>query len=431
MRIKTAQYFLFLTCVLISNMAHPEEQFEKLYGFYPDDGVVLGQGWDLLRGEKKDKICKEGKTIVIKNNETKSEYSLVFDAEQVSQKMNMSANVSYGGLGYSAGMSYATSQTNFSDRSKTYIIGDIVTNKGGEYLLVDNGKSRIDRNTCGDGYVSAIINGGQLSILYEISKNFVEFSKEMKMDASAGGFGSSVSVSFSQSLLNNLRNDSTKIKMYQKSGDQTLPLVQEDVIKKIGQFSTFPPQDAMPYKIVVTRYADTETAIDFRLVRAYYFSYLRMQELLNTYESAIEQPLLYYLPFQKDNTSLSEASDNLRNTVKCMGIILNSCFNDSQNCLFDKKGFRNSSNDKALLDKLCPSISEGKTPVSQNLLSMILYTRVSGADTKTFASSLNKTSDDAISSPSLTFYTLYAASPLPSSCEKNGRKYCQAHARYG
>lgn len=407
------RYVLIAASALSISLAHADEQFAKLYGYFPDDGVVLGQGWDLLRGEKKDKICREGTKVAIKNNETKSDYSLVFDAEQVSQKMNMSANVAYGGLGYSASMSYAASQSNFSDRSKTYIMGDITTNKGGEYLLVDNAKGRIDRNECGDGYVSAIIYGGQLSIIYEISKNFLEFSKEMKIDASAGGFGSSVSVSFSQSLMNNLKSDSTKIKMYQKSGDQTLPLVQEDVIKKIGQFSTFPPQEAMPYKVVVTRYRDADTAVNFRLIRAYYFSYLRMVDLLNTYESAIEQPLLYYLPFQENDNSLSEASGSLRSTVQCMGAVLNSCFNDSSNCLFDEKGFKDSKNDKELLSKICPNISNGQTPVSRGLLSMILFTQVKDTDSRLFSPSLKNDTANSLPSPSVTFYKLYAASPLP------------------
>lgn len=315
-----------------------EVMLSKQVEYYPTDGVLLGQGWDFLSGEKTNSICVKGKPLPLKNNETSGSYSLVFDAEQVNEKMNASAKLTYGGMGYSASISSSLKNSKLDDRSKTYIFGNIETKKGGQYLFVSGNKIPKDRAKCGDGYVSAIINGGQLSILFSLDKSFQEFSKELNIDASGGGYGTGFSISFSQSLINTLKNESTKITMFQKAGEQTLPLTSESVFAKINQYSTFTPEQSVPYKVVITPYSQSESDIDYSVLKSYYFAYVRMKDLVNTYESAIVQPLAFYIPFQKNTQTLINEVQALRSATNCMGIVLAACISGGgKDCLFSRK----------------------------------------------------------------------------------------------
>lgn len=413
----------------------------KQVEYYPTDGVLLGQGWDFLSGEKTNSICVKGKPLPLKNNETSGSYSLVFDAEQVNEKMNASAKLTYGGMGYSASISSSLKNSKLDDRSKTYIFGNIETKKGGQYLFVSDNKIPKDRSKCGDGYVSAIINGGQLSILFSLDKSFQEFSKELNIDASGGGYGTGFSISFSQSLINTLKNESTKITMFQKAGEQTLPLTSDSVFAKINQYSTFTPEQSVPYKVVITPYSQSESDVDYLVLKSYYFAYVRMKDLVNTYESAIVQPLAFYTPFQKDSQALINEAQTLRSATNCMGIVLAACISGGgKDCLFSRRYNSLNEMNNLLGNNLCNNLFSNEMNIlgdnglqKSEWYSLITYQAIpknyesfkltsnkkdlhsteieNNKDGKTSSKESDVGNENY--SPILTYLKLYAAAPLP------------------
>jgi hypothetical protein len=334
---------------------------------YPEDGVELGQGWDMVRGVKTNNICVTGKRSPIKSDASSSSYKLIFDAEQVRYERSMRASASYGGFGYSAYLNTALTDKNFNDRSKTYIFGQVSVDRGGEFLVGDGSGHKLETykdvtkvNICGDGYVSAIKAGGSLSVIFELNSSLQELAKILQINAGASGYGASLDLSFNESSFQKITNEKTSIINIQQAGDQAIPLDVNQVKEKIKNFPNIPSEKAVPYQIIITPYSPMFYA-RFKsrsVITNYEVAYERLNQLYTVYNEAVLQPARFYTPYQPENKkidtngtkgSLLDDLTLLKRTTFCMKQIIDLCAIDNKQC----PGVISDENFSDLIDKKC------------------------------------------------------------------------------
>lgn len=403
---------------------------------YPDDGVVLGQGWDMISGNKTNTICVTGLEQHIENDSSTTNYELVYDEEQLSKLLDIGAKASYGGFGYSASIESTYKKINLSERTRTHILGRVITDKGGNFLVSSIEKpikitipfkQESFRSICGDGFVSAIKKGGQLNVLFDIETNDTNDTEKFGIKMEAGGFGSNVGLSMSQESISKLINENTRISTIQSGGLQESPTTADEVKIKIAKFANFSPEKAAPYKILITPYnrlKDLETKNNITAMSAYYFQYQRMLSLANLYNAALIQKNSFYQPFLSEQ-NMKITTDFLNKTTQCMEIIISQCLNGNKNdtCVFISKNtsidevvaackLDSHSVDEALKGVITNSlipipsqpIADRPKSTDNNFMNIILY---NGISPKNITASQN-----ARITPFDLYYMLYARAPL-------------------
>jgi len=424
---------------------------------YPEDGVELGQGWDIVHGVKTNNICVVGKHSTIKSDSSYSIYKLVFDAEQVRYERNVSASASYGGFGYSAYLNTALSNKNFNDRSKTYIFSQILSDKGGEFLVGDSETklsttlSKLRVEDCGDGYVSAIKKGGNLSVIFEVNSNLQDISKILQINAGASGYGASLNLSFNESMFNKITNEKTTVTNIQQAGDQSIPLDVAQVKEKIKNFPNLPIEKAVPYQIVITPYSKLfyQRLEQRKIISSYEVAYQRLIQLYNIYNDALLVPSKYYTPFQPDNdvstknqeqdpgennvtaqavtqkTRLIDDMLLLKRATFCMKVILDNCSFNNKLCpgTIDDASFVNLVRENC---ELSDPYSENKNYYKDASVSLVLNSNVFLSENvmKAFHEALmNKKSENEVLSKELQEYdTAMIYAPRKTSSINEERK---------
>jgi hypothetical protein len=421
---------------------------------YPEDGVILGQGWDMVSGNKTNTVCITGTEEKIDNNTSTVNYELLYDEEQLSKLLDISARASYGGYGYSASIESTYKKLNLTDRNRTHILGRAITDKGGTFLV--STKNNIIRNLinfnsvgfrkkCGDGFVSAIKKGGQLNIIFDMENINNSTTEALGVKLEAGGFGSSAGLSISQEAISKVINKDTRISSIQTGGVHEFPTSAEGIKDKISKFTDFQPEKATPYKIIITPYSklyNTKTLINITAISAYYFEYQRLLTLANLYNAALIQKEMFYQPFYKPDEMVN-ITKSLNIATRCMEFILARCLNndDTKNCnILNQKSKNdeilkvcNISNDKQSLlasivlnktikipsHSLVNSTTEKKPDLIEALLSPTAFTpNIASKETNKSTKNNNEASNDKEITPFDLYYMLYARAPLAKKIEK-------------
>ncbi|WP_152603092.1 hypothetical protein [Caballeronia sordidicola] len=335
---------------------------------FPSDGVVLGQGWNSLAGRPTPYVCVGGTELKTQGGSVTADYRYISDREQFEKTLNISAGGSYSGVGYGASVSANFSSFNSSDKSKTYILGRVLSDKGTEFLigkdkkldLVADQKNLSDAEffqRCGDSYVSSIKLGGTLGILFTLDQSTSTTSQSMGLTVSASGFGASANLSLSQKTMDTLSKNDVQVRQYQSAGTLDTPTNASDAIAKISHYATYDPSAAVPYQVTLMPYAlvdikvKSAAASNLFYLKAMFWEYQRLMELTALYNAAVISPSDFYIPFYKDGNSLTEQAAILTATTKCLEPLLALC-RDYGECGFDKLSSENVKRYRAT--EICP-----------------------------------------------------------------------------
>ena len=253
---------------------------------YPVSGVILGQGWDAVRGQATPAICVNVDELPIETSsyeteaeEIKSRYSLLRDR-------SLAVAASYSGFGGSASASSRTfesmkldiDQLNFrlafkadhsssfaipkgsklplllSERSKAipyseinkkdlqllhqYLVSTYET-KGGQFALTPealaiykNDPQRFFK-VCGFGFVSAIYRGSSLEIVFSSDARSRQDVERLAASLSAKGYGASLSSSYRANKQSTSDLSNLKVTMVQNGGYPVAPISSVDQVSAL------------------------------------------------------------------------------------------------------------------------------------------------------------------------------------------------------
>lgn len=311
---------------------------------YPEDGITLGQGFDLLSNRKTSGVCVQFVPVEDGGLETSYFLSTLNSFSDVLSSMNISAS---GALDMSTVLT-ASMQLGFANRIRTTKTNDKFlfnaniqrgalytspqrSSKLGARHPFEEGtsidqeatvdfrddlpNSRLDMVTqCGHGFVSAIVSGVQLNTAIDTStvdsKTASTFSGSLKLDVLGGLITGSGSVE-GESEEKNVLNKSS-ITSYIKGGERySLPRDIPELGEFVHNLPTLATEQPRPIKIAITPYsalsargdaANVSVLADASTLRPLVYAYFavrearhRIAELLDDW-GAIEERRLFVIP---------------------------------------------------------------------------------------------------------------------------------------
>jgi len=277
----------------------------------------------------------------------------LFDREQIYNSLGLTASASYGGMGWSASVSTSFSETSLADRARTRILSTTLVDKGGIQIapspermfgirlseqagkiLVKQGGNERFRKLCGDGFILAIRNGGQLDVLYELTTALSDSSSAFNLTMAASGYGASANIALDKKRRDTLNNDETSIRLIQSGGTLSTPTTKESLTTKIENYPNFEKGTAAPYRVIIWPYSMLPNwhqglkSWSVMNVRAFFMRYQRLMDLSALYTDAQLRGDLYYFPFYpggKNSTALSKQATLLRAAARCYESLVSDC----------------------------------------------------------------------------------------------------------
>ncbi len=231
----------------------------------PADIPQIGEGFDLLTGERRSTSCiAHGGLVVNAVESIQSSLSEVTDDEMLYRKLSTSIEAKAKFGGYSGGGSYSetnetrtstskvsvvakathiTTATNLLPSSNAIPIGFLPSTRidltAAAYNMVANGRFADFRRTCGDGYVAQIALGGQFLSTLEFSKLDFEQKRSVVASVSAAGPGDAFSASGNSNLQQEMtkRSSSLRIEYSQQGGEFKMnPTTQNELKEAYKKF---------------------------------------------------------------------------------------------------------------------------------------------------------------------------------------------------
>lgn len=283
---------------------------------YPDNGVVIGQGFDMFSERGTTGRCVDVIEVPIESSEYTNDFREVKSTYSLFKKRATSIAASGSIGGFSGSASYSSEKSHKLDLEKINLLFEFGSNIAGtkavgvppkgtgfEQALIKTLESGISdleesaqlsslemlstrnlpvyayqielsefskklssnefRRVCGDGYVSAIHRGTEIKILASYNAKTVENRRKFKATASVGGFGAKAGGSHSG--VDNLStfNSDTKFKIFQKGGIPVSPPQKfEDIKVAISDSANFIANPA-GYEVEVTPYTKLGLSGDF------------------------------------------------------------------------------------------------------------------------------------------------------------------------
>lgn len=292
---------------------------------YPDGStVLLGEGFDFIRGERKEAYCVDvGTRDIIKYNDRKASFEEVSDEYSLQKKINMSVSASakYGAYSadasYNSSLSTTVSTKNLNVVAKISVLSHAHAMKPSFNPTIDrddlpirridiNGRAkkllanaRDFRRVCGDGYVSEIVYGSDLYGIYTFEnlsyENRLDISKSLDVSA-GGGFSAKISEKINQVVEN--ENVATSIRLIERgAGRADLPANHSDFIEYYKKFSRTTIDNERPLYVVVKPYGNLPSGENAdQLSFSSYLTYntqklLRLRTVLRDTQDAITQLL--------------------------------------------------------------------------------------------------------------------------------------------
>lgn len=323
-----------------------EQVFGEESDEYPPEGVVLGQGWNRGFGVRTLNQCVEGTTSTQQGGTVTLAFHYIFDSEQLQSMLSISAHGKYGAGGFGVDASSTYTELSSRDRTQTHILGMAQSDKGASFLtdgptplkLTKTAQAILNSGTdgpkrflqaCGDGFVSSIRIGGQLSYLFDQDTLKTADQKTFILSVSASGWGASGGVDVTTQDIKNTYNENKNVHVFQSGGKLTTPTDMKDAIAHIESYGDYESSLAVPYRIVITPYsvvAPTAALIDTHAadIRSLAVAIDRTKELENIYNNALADPNQFYLPY----TPVNELADDygvLATVRRCLEQILLQC----------------------------------------------------------------------------------------------------------
>ena len=266
---------------------------------YPEDGITLGQGFDILRNQKTPAVCVDYVPVEDAGLETSYNTSTLNSFTDVFSSLDIRSS---GALDMS--IFRASSKLQFANQIKTTSIderfmfnanilrgalyaspqrsfkrGVTHPNSQSEHTIQDSTPPRVTfrrdldgiadfvfSTQCGHGFVSAIVTGIELNViittLKETSEHFAKLSGSLKLEALEGLIKGSGSIEGSSDAVKSM--ESFQLNSFILGGEQySLPTTMEKLRDFVVALPSLVDQHPRPVRIAVTPYSAITTGGGF------------------------------------------------------------------------------------------------------------------------------------------------------------------------
>lgn len=325
---------------------------------YPPSGVILGQGWSSYLGQKTQAVCVTGEEKPIGTNTNFVSYHDVFDREQLSSLLDISAKMSYGSFSGRAQFSRSVA----IDKSQRTILAKVRVGWGGsswapvlvagkdtfpqirltdKVLAMLSDRAVADKVAafvamCGDGYVSSIAVGGELDVVFnlQLDEKEVKESYGVQAKGSFGAGGGAMSAAYAVK-----KADESKVLSFTKTSTAG-PLFEgapsaKSTIEYIERFTKMPAEVARPMSVSIDSYRNvsnwpaelSDVGLSAKAASLLAGQAWRFRELGQVYSEAAMDPSAFYFPFSKGDKPLSwqteaaERSSALFGAADCLAAL--------------------------------------------------------------------------------------------------------------
>jgi hypothetical protein len=240
---------------------------------YPADAVDLGQGWHEEQAVKAVATCVDFRPLADTGQEQTMRISVVTDRSDLMDQLEVSAEVQVKAIAYSvSGKARYAQAVEIKAESLNFVAHARVDN-GVEYTAPPEvvGLKRIDlaphyrdlarrdlaafERECGDGFVSAIHAGAELTAVLSFAEQSTTKRKELEAAMKGSGWGFSAKGKASAKMDECSGNSALTISYHQTGGQgNPIPTKQEDFSQAIERLPALAAQDGVNYRIRIQSY---------------------------------------------------------------------------------------------------------------------------------------------------------------------------------
>lgn len=284
------------------------------YVGYPQQGVILGQGWDSLENRPANATCISFSPALIPGHDIEIKFHEIFSRHQLNKAMNLTVSGGYSGVSGSVNGSLSYSKSLDIDRSNRNVLSSIQVWKGDEFVSPINKLKITDETTpssimlskeaikvlqekdggskfrkmCGDKFVYHIKKGGKLYAYFSFDSLDEVQKQRLSASLSASGYGAKLQINGIDTTNIKFLNEVTNINIFQTGGPfQNTPVNLAEFSATVRGFLGTSDADLFPtkpFEIGLMNYTDL-----------YNFSSTSKDNLANYLENIEDLITMYWL----------------------------------------------------------------------------------------------------------------------------------------
>lgn len=240
---------------------------------YPVDAVDLGQGWHEEQAVKAVATCIDFKPLADTGQEQTMRISVVTDRSDLMDQLDVSAEVQVKAIAYSVSGKARYAQTVEIKAESLNFVAHARVDNGVEYTAPAEvgGVKRIDltpqyrdlarrdrvafERECGDGFVSAIHAGAELTAILSFAAQSSNDRRDIEAAIKGSGWGFEVGGKASKKMASYAEKSALTISYHQTGGQgNPIPTDQARFIEAIQRLPALAAQDGVNYRIRVQSY---------------------------------------------------------------------------------------------------------------------------------------------------------------------------------
>jgi len=240
---------------------------------YPVDAVDLGQGWHEEQAVKAVATCIDFKPLADSGQEQTMRISVVTDRSDLMDQLDVSAEVQVKAIAYSVSGKARYAQTVAIKSESLDFVAHARVDNGVEYTgpAEVGGMKRIDltpryrelarrdraafERECGDGFVSAIHAGAELTAILSFAAQSSNDRREIEAAMKGSGWGFEAEGKASKTMQSYAAKSALTISYHQTGGQgNPIPTDQAQFLQAIQGLPALAAQDGVNYRIRVQSY---------------------------------------------------------------------------------------------------------------------------------------------------------------------------------
>ncbi|HSD43155.1 MAG TPA: hypothetical protein VLD36_14975 [Burkholderiales bacterium] len=240
---------------------------------YPVDAVDLGQGWHEEQAVKAVATCIDFRPLADTGQEQTMRISVVTDRSDLMDQLEISAEVQVKAIAYSVSGKASYAQAVEIKAESLNFVAHARVDNGVEYAAPADvaGLKRIDltphyrdlarrdlgafERECGDGFVSAIHAGAELTAILSFAEQSTTERKELEAAMKGSGWGFSAKGQASAKMDHYAGKSKLTISYHQTGGQgNPIPTDQAGFLQAIQRLPALAAQDGVNYRIRVQSY---------------------------------------------------------------------------------------------------------------------------------------------------------------------------------
>jgi hypothetical protein len=263
-----------LAVALICMSEHAAAEFDQQREVdYPNDGVVLGNGWSTLTASKAPGSCIEFQEAQDLAEDRTLDLKRVVDKYQLNRDLNISAEFQAKaiiGVGGSAKASYAKSLEMKQDSLSLVLAARVI--QGAKFAVPKSNlqsvrltpsAERLAKNNmsdfvrqCGDSYVSAIHSGGEMNAQLNFDAASMDEKEAITASMSVSALSFSGSASMNQTMRQYREQNKLRILMHAAGGTGVpIPVNETELLDRLRNLPLDVKSAPKAYRISVTKYS--------------------------------------------------------------------------------------------------------------------------------------------------------------------------------